>query len=59
MAEYKYQWTKRMDARHTITLHGVRTIGEALERTSVWRRDLKPGTPWRLVDGSGAVRAEG
>jgi hypothetical protein len=56
---YQYQWTKRMDARHTITLHGVKTIGDALNATRCWRRDLRADCPWRLLDPSGAVRAEG
>jgi hypothetical protein len=55
----KYQWSRRMDARHTVTLYGCTTLDGALMRTDSWRRELRRGTPWRITDSRGTVLARG
>jgi hypothetical protein len=42
---FAFQWSKRMDAAHTITLDSP--DAPAL---GVWLRDLRRGCPWRIVD---------
>ena len=57
MTTYQYQWSKKQDAMHTITLNGVESDEAARSAVSCWVRDLRPECPWQIIQGERVVES--
>lgn len=55
MDTYRYQWSKKFDLMHTITLNGVTSDDEARNAVSCWVRDLRADCPWQITQGERVV----
>jgi hypothetical protein len=66
MSNYTFQWgTKacsgKRDPRHTISGIDQELAAEIIDHgiTETWRRDMRAGTPWQLLNEHGVLLKEG